>query len=128
MGFTLDDRSSGKSWQDNASGRTSVNYPILGPKATIRLGANMSTSNRTLQKQKTRRQSFNFGFSSKPLSSGRFKSMNASLTPSLINASRATRANLDSTIKETRGSATVLRWGSRLKSRLRARSWATRFR
>ena len=101
MGFTLDDRSSGKSWQDNASGRTSVNYPILGPKATIRLGANMSTSNRTLQKQKTRRQSFNFGFSSKPLSSGRFKSMNASLTPSLINASRATRANLDSTIKET---------------------------
>ena len=101
MAFTLDDRSTGKSWQDNASGRTSINYPILGPKATIRLGASMSSSNRTLQKQKTRRQSFNFGFNSRPLSSGRFKSMSASLTPSLINASRATRANLDSTIKET---------------------------
>ena len=101
MGFTLDDRSSGKSWQDNASGRTSINYPILGPKATISLGASMSTRNVTLQKQKTRSQSFNFGFRSKPLSSGPFKSLSASLTPSLINASRATRANLDSTIKET---------------------------
>ena len=101
MGFTLDDRSSGKSWQDRASGSSSISYPILGPKATIRLGASMNTSNSTLHKQKTRHQSFNFGFRSKPLSSGPFKSLNANLTPSLVTATRASRANLDSTIKET---------------------------
>ena len=101
MGFSLDDRSGGKSWQDNASGRSSINYPILGPKATISLGASMSTRNVTLQKQKTLNRSFNFGFRSKPLSSGPFKSLSANLTPSLISATRATRANLDSTIKET---------------------------
>ena len=101
MGFTLNDRSSGKSWQDNASGRSSVNYPILGPKATISLGASMSTRNVTLQQQKTFNRSFNFGFRSKPLSSGPFKSLSANLTPSLITATRATRANLDSTIRET---------------------------
>ena len=101
MGFTLDDRSSGKSWQDNASGRSSINYPILGPKATISLSANMSTRNVTLQKQKILNRSFNFGFRSKPLSSGPFKSLNASLTPGLVKATRATRANLDNTIRET---------------------------
>ena len=101
MGFSLDDRSTGKSWQDNVSGRSSVNYPILGPKATISLGASMSTRNVTLHKQKTRSQSFNFGFRSKPLSSGPFKSLSANLTPSLITATRASRASLDSTIKET---------------------------
>ena len=101
MGFSLDDRSTGKSWQDNASARSSVNYPILGPKATISLGASMSTRNVTLHKQKTRSQSFNFGFRSKPLSSGPFKSLSANLTPSLITATRASRASLDSTIKET---------------------------
>jgi hypothetical protein len=101
MRFSLDDRSTGKSWQDNASGRSSVNYPILGPKATISLGASMSTRNVTLHKQKTRSQSFNFGFRSKPLSSGPFKSLSANLTPSLITATRASRASLDSTIKET---------------------------
>ncbi|MCE2449355.1 MAG: hypothetical protein J4F35_13495 [Candidatus Latescibacteria bacterium] len=101
MGFSLDDRSTGKSWQDNASGRSSVNYPILGPKATISLGASMSTRNVTLHKQKTRSQSFNFGFRSKPLSSGPYRSLSANLTPSLITATRASRASLDSTIKET---------------------------
>ena len=101
MRFTLDDRSSGKSWQDNASGRSSINYPILGPKATISLSASMSTRNVTLQKQKTFNRSFNFGFRSKPLSSGPFKSLSANLTPGLITATRASRANLDSTIKET---------------------------
>ena len=101
MRFTLDDRSSGKSWQDNASGRSSINYPILGPKATISLGASMSTRNVTLQKQKTFNRSFNFGFRSKPLSSGPFKSLSANLTPGLITATRASRASLDSTIKET---------------------------
>ena len=101
MGFTLDDRSSGKTWQDNASGRTSISYPILGPKATISLSANMSTRNVTLQKQKIFNRTFNFGFRSRPLSSGPFKSLNASLTPGLVKAARATRANLDNTIRET---------------------------
>ena len=101
MGFILDDRSSGKSWQENASGRSSINYPILGPKATISLSASMRTRNVTLQKQKTLNQSFNFGFRSKPLSSGPFKSLSASLTPGLVKAARATRANLDNTISET---------------------------
>ena len=101
MGFSLDDRSGGKSWQDNASGRSSINYPILGPKATISLGSSMSTRNVTLQKQKTFNRSFNFGFRSKPLSSGPFKSLSANLTPSLVTATRASRASLDSTIKET---------------------------
>ena len=101
MGFTLDDRSGGKSWQDNASGQSSIDYPILGPKATISLGASMSTRNVTLQQQKTFNRSFTFGFRSKPLSSGPFKSLSANLRPSLISATRASRASLDSTIKET---------------------------
>ncbi len=101
MGFSLYDRSTGKSWQDNASARSRVNYPILGPKATISLGASMSTRNVTLHKQKTHSQSFDFGFGSKPLSSGPFKSLSANLVPSLIKATRASRASLDSTIKET---------------------------
>ena len=50
MGFTLDDRSSGKAWQDNASISSSVNYPILGPKATIGLSSGASVSNATLRK------------------------------------------------------------------------------
>ncbi len=101
MGFNLDDRSTGKSWQDNASASSSVSYPILGPKATIRLGANMSTRNIALHKQKTHSRSFNFGFGSKPLSSGPFKSLSANLTPSLVTATRASRASLDGAIKET---------------------------
>ena len=101
MGFSLDDRSGRKNWQDNASARSSINYPILGPKATISLGANMSMRNVTLQKQKTGSRSFNFGFRSKPLSSGPFKSLNVNLIPSLIKATRASRASLDSTIEET---------------------------
>ena len=101
MGFTLNDRGGRKTWQDNASIRSSINYPILGPKAAIRLSASMSTRNATLQKQKQRSQSLNFGFSSRPLSSGPFKDLSASLTPGLITATRESRANLGSTIKET---------------------------
>ena len=101
MGFTLDERSSGKAWQDNASISSSVNYPILGPKATIGLSSSASVSNATLRKQKRRNQSFNFRFQSKPLTGGIFKDLSANLTPGLITATRESRANLDSTIEET---------------------------
>jgi hypothetical protein len=101
LSFTLDDRSGGKTWQDNASVSSSVNYPILGPKATIGLGASMSTRNASLQKQKIRNQSFNFRFQSKPLSDGPFKNLTANVTPGLITTTRDSRANLDSTIEET---------------------------
>ena len=101
LGFTLDNRSGGKTWQDNASISSSVSYPILGPKATIGLGASMSARNASLQKQKIRNQSFNFRFQSKPLSKGRFKDLSANITPGLITTTRDSRANLDSTIEET---------------------------
>ena len=101
MGFPLDERSSGKTWQDNASVSSSVNYPILGPKATIGLSASMSTRNASLQKQKIRNRSFNFRFQSKPLSDGIFKDLSANITPGLITTTRDSRANLDSTIEET---------------------------
>ena len=54
LGFTLDDRSGGKTWQANASISSSVNYPILGPKATIGLGVSMSARHASLQKQQIR--------------------------------------------------------------------------
>ncbi|MEE3259122.1 MAG: hypothetical protein VX293_07920 [Candidatus Latescibacterota bacterium] len=101
MGFTLDERSRGKTWQDNASVSSSVNYPILGPKATIGLSASMATRNASLQKQKIRNQSFNFRFQSKPLTDGIFKDLSANITPGLITTTRDSRANLDSTIEET---------------------------
>ena len=84
MGFTLDDRSSGKAWQDNASISSSVNYPILGPKATIGLSSSASVCNATLRKQKRRNQSFNYRFQSKPQTGGIFKYHSAYLTPGLI--------------------------------------------
>ncbi len=101
LGFTLDDRSGGKTWQDNASISSSVNYPILGPKATIGLGVSMSARNASLQKQKVRNQSFNFRFQSKPFKDGFFKDLSANITPGLITTARDSRANLDSTIEET---------------------------
>lgn len=100
MGFTLDERADRKTWQDNTSVNGSVNYPILGPRATIGIGANMSVRNATLTKQKLRNQSFNFRFQYRPLQKGRFKSLMVNVTPGLITASRASRANLDSTIEE----------------------------
>jgi len=100
MRFILDERQERKTWQDNASVSASVNYPILGPKASIGIGANMSTRNATLQQQKIRNQSFNYRFQYSPLQEGRFKSLRVNVTPGLITASRASRANLDSTIEE----------------------------
>jgi len=98
MNFFLDQRSD--TWKENASVNTSVNYPILGPKATIGVGASMSVNNATLTKQKIRNQTFNFRFQYNPLQEGRFKSLRVNVTPGLITASRANRANLNSTFEE----------------------------
>ena len=101
MRFTLDDRNDRKTWQDNASLSSTVNYPILGPKATIGIGANMSVRSSTLQQQKLRNQAFNFRFQYKPLERGYFKNLTVNVTPGLITKTRDSRANLDSTIEET---------------------------
>ena len=88
--------------QENGSLRTSVSYPILGPKATITLGGSISSRSAALVKQKTRSQSISFGFGYQPLvkSDGPFRSMRVRLTPGFITARKASRANPDSTIKE----------------------------
>ncbi len=99
--FTLDNRNDRKTWQDNASLGSTVNYPILGPKATIGIGANMSLRSSTLQKQKLRDQTFNFRFQYKPIDEGRFDDLTVNVTPGLITKTRDSRANLDSTIEET---------------------------
>ena len=101
MRFTLDSRNDLKTWQDNASLGSTVNYPILGPKATIGIGANMSLRSSTLQKQKLRNQTFNFRFQYKPIDEGRFDDLTVNVTPGLITKTRDSRANLDSTIEET---------------------------
>ena len=88
--------------QENGSVRTSVSYPILGPKATINVSGSISSSSAALVKQKTRNQSIGFGFGYQPLvkSDGPFRSMRVNLTPGFITARKASRANLDSTIEE----------------------------
>ncbi|MEE3233458.1 MAG: hypothetical protein VX294_04770 [Candidatus Latescibacterota bacterium] len=100
LGFTLDNRNGKKTWQDNASIGSTINYPILGPKATIGIGANMSLRSATLQKQKLRNQTFNFRFMYKPIDDGRFDNLTINVTPGLITKTRDSRANLDSTITE----------------------------
>ena len=98
MNFILDQRSD--TWKETASVNTSVSYPILGPKATIGIGANMSVNNAALTKQKIRNQTFNFRFQYSPLQEGKFKSLRVNVTPGLITASRANRADLSSTLEE----------------------------
>ncbi len=100
MGYTLDQRGDRNIWKDNASLRSSINYPILGPRASIGIRGRMSTSNAALQKQKIRQQSYSFSFSYKPFQEGVFRSMSVGLVPGVITAQRASRANLDSTIQE----------------------------
>ena len=102
MGATLTERSGSKTWQDNVSINSSINYPILGPKASIGMTARMSSRSSTLVNQRIRSQSFGFRFSYSPFAGrdGTFKNMKVSLTPSLVTAGRATRASLDSTIEE----------------------------
>lgn len=100
LSSTLDERSSGRIWQDIASVSSSVNYPILGPRASIGIGAAMSVRNATLTRQKIRNQTLNFRFQYSPFTRGRLNSLRVNVTPGIIHASRANRANLDSTFTE----------------------------
>lgn len=102
LGAILNQRSSGNTWQENASLRTAVTYPILGPKASIGISASASSRSATLLKQKNRSQTLSFRFQYRPLAGGdgTFQNLRVDLTPGLITARRASRANLDSTIEE----------------------------
>ena len=102
MGATLTERSGNKTWQDNISLSSSINYPVLGPRASIGINASMSSRSSTLAKERIRSQSYGFSFRSSPFKGrgGPFENLRFSLTPSLITAGRATRANRDSTIEE----------------------------
>ena len=100
LNYILDERRTGRNWQDNGSVDWLVNYPILGPTASIGVSGQVSTRNATLQRQKIRNQSFGFNFQYKPFQRGPFRSLRASVTPGLITSSRVSRAKLDSTIQE----------------------------
>ena len=100
LSYALDQRDTLNAWQDNASVRSSITYPILGPRASIGIQASASSRSATLQKQKIRNQSYGFRFQYSPLQSGAFRSLSASLTPGVITARRASRAKIDSTIEE----------------------------
>ncbi len=99
---SLNQRPGGDSWQDNVSISSSINYPILGPRASIGISASASSRSFSLVKQTNRRRTINFRFAFRPLvhGDGPFRSLRASLTPGVITARRASRANLDSTIEE----------------------------
>lgn len=101
LGSTVDNRNGQRSWQDNASVNTQVNYPVLGPRALIGIGGSMSVRNATLARQKLRNHSLDFRFQYSPLESGAFRSLRVSVVPGLVTASRGNRANLDSTFAET---------------------------
>jgi hypothetical protein len=100
LSYTLDQRDGLNAWQDNASVRSSIRYPVLGPRASIGIQASASSRSATLQKQKIRNQSYGFQFQYNPLQSGPFRSLSASVTPGAITARRASRAKIDSTILE----------------------------
>ena len=100
LDYKLDQRDGLNAWQDNASVNSSINYPILGPRASIGIQANASSRSATLQKQKIRNQSYGFRFQYNPIQNGAFRTLSANLTPGVISARRASRAKLDSTIEE----------------------------
>ncbi|HIG18003.1 MAG TPA: ribosomal RNA small subunit methyltransferase A, partial [Candidatus Handelsmanbacteria bacterium] len=56
MNAILDQRNGRNNWTENASIRTSVQYPILGPRASVGITANMTSRNASLLNQKTRSQ------------------------------------------------------------------------
>lgn len=100
LAYALDQREGLNAWQDNASIRSSVNYPILGPRASIGIQASASSRSATLQQQKIRSQSYGFRFQYNPFQEGSFRSLSATVIPAAITARRASRAKLDSTIEE----------------------------
>ena len=90
-------------WQESGGIRTTVQYPILGPRASIGVNARMSSSNAGLQRQRTRSQSIGFRFEYRPLaeSEGVFKDLRVNVVPGVISARRASPVDPDSLIEET---------------------------
>ena len=99
----LDQRDGRNNWTETASIRTSVLYPILGPRASMGITASMSSRNATLLNQKTRSQTINFRFQYQPLSGtdGIFEDLRFDVVPGVITAQRANPVNPDSVIQET---------------------------
>lgn len=93
----------GHIWQESGSIRTTVQYPILGPRASIGVNAGMSSRNAGLQRQRTRSQSIGFRFEYRPLtgSEGVFENLRVNVVPGVISARRASPVNPDSLIEET---------------------------
>ena len=93
----------GHVWQESAGIRTSVTYPILGPRASIGVNASMRSRNAGLQRQRTRSQSFGFRFGYQPLagSEGVFRNLRFNVVPGVISARRASPVNPDSLIEES---------------------------
>ena len=99
----LDQRNGRNNWTETASIRSSVNYPILGPRASVGITASMSSRNATLLNQKTRSQTFNFRFQYQPLSGsdGIFSDIRFDVVTGVITARRASPVNPDSLLEET---------------------------
>jgi hypothetical protein len=99
----LDQRDGRNNWTETASIRTSVLYPILGPRASMGITASMSSRNATLLNQRTRNQTINFRFQYQPLSGtdGIFEDLRFDVVPGVITAQRANPVNPDSVIEET---------------------------
>lgn len=99
----LDERDGRNNWTETASIRTSVLYPILGPRASVGITASMSSRNATLLNQRTRNQTINFRFQYQPLSGtdGIFEDLRFDVVPGVITARRASPVNPDSVIEET---------------------------
>ena len=101
MNSWLDRR--GRIWQESASIRTNVQYPILGPRASVRINAGTSSRNAGLQRQRTRNQSIGFGFEYRPLTGGEgvFRNLRFNVVPGVISARRASPVDPDVLIEET---------------------------
>ena len=93
----------GHVWQESAGIRTSVTYPILGPRASIGVNASMRSRNAGLQRQRTRSQTIGFRFGYQPLagSDGAFRNLRFNVVPGVISARRASPVNPDSLIEES---------------------------
>lgn len=99
----LDQRGGRNNWTESASVNSSVLYPILGPRASVGITANMSSRNATLLNQKTRSQTFSFRFQYQPLSGSEsvFENLRFNIVPGLITKHRASPADPNKLIEET---------------------------
>lgn len=99
----LDQRDGRNNWTESASINSSVLYPVLGPRASIGITANMSSRNATLLNQSSRSQTFSFRFQYQPLSGSEslFQDLRFNIVPGLITKHRASPADPDKLIEET---------------------------